>query len=240
LDGKYNTGDGIRLSRTLLRDIANIGIPVATEFLGTTLEPQYIADLISWGCIGARTVESQIHRHLVSGLSMPVGFKNSSDGAYKSAICACVCAKTPRSFIGINEKGQPGIIKTSGNNDVCIVLRGSYETGPNDFMAPSVVYDLELKKLNKAVIIDCSHGNSNKSIKGQLAAIERSKLLYQRKYVVGIMIESHLEEGKTNDLEKAKVGISITDPCVGWETTREVLLKYDSLVNSYQSEISTA
>ena len=224
LDGKYDSNSGIRLSRKLLRDIATLGVPAATEFLGTTVEPQYIADLISWGCIGARTVESQIHRHLVSGLSMPVGFKNASDGSYEAAVCACVCASTPRSFIGIDDLGNPCIVHTTGNSDLSVVLRGSYTSGPNDHLAAKAGGLLAERGFPCAVIIDAAHGNSGKTTKGQIAAIERVKLSIRAGYTRGIMIESFLEEGGTDNVEEAKGrGISITDPCIGWERTFGIL-----------------
>ena len=224
LDGSYNGDMGIRVSRSLLLKICQVGLPIATEFLGTTLEPQYIADLISWGCIGARTVESQVHRHLVSGLSMPVGFKNASDGNLKAALCACICASTPRSFIGIDDKGVPSLVKTKGNNDLSIVLRGSYTNGPNDHKSKEAQEMLLNSNLVDAVIVDAAHGNSGKTIKGQIDAIERIKSGIIEGNVRGIMIESFLEEGSTNDVKESRGrGISITDPCIGWENTDIIL-----------------
>lgn len=227
LDGSYNTKEGILRSRQLLFDLAKLGIPTATEYLGTTLEPQYISDLISWGCIGARTVESQVHRHLVSGLSMPVGFKNSSDGSYQTALNACLCASTPRSFIGIDKDGNPGVIKTKGNKDLSIVLRGSYKMGPNIYLAPEVFDSMKSNNLKSSVIIDCAHGNSGKSLKGQVNAINLSKYYLRNNIVKGIMIESFLEPGNTKNVSQSR--ISITDPCLGWLSTKDILIHLNKL-----------
>ncbi len=218
LDGSYDVCRGIRTCRDLMIRVTEIGLAIATELLGTTLEPQYISDYITWGCIGARTCESQIHRHLASGVSYPVGFKNSSDGSIKKALDACVCAGHPRVFLGIDPQGRPCVVKTRGNPDTCIVLRGSYDTGPNDHCAGEAARMMREENMSPAVVVDCAHGNSGKTVEGQIQVFRRIDWSSVR----GFMLESFLECG--NQSEPERRGVSITDPCLGIAQTRELLL----------------
>ena len=219
LDGSFQTAMGIRESRMLMLKLTELGLPICTEFLGTTIEPQYFADLVSLGMVGARTCESQLHRHLVSGLSMPCVFKNTSDGSIAKAVDACVCASKPRSFIGIDRAGRPSQIRTSGNDTLGVVLRGSYTMGPNDQKVDAARAALIAEGLTPAVIVDCAHGNSHKTLEGTRTVLQR--LLPS---AVGIMLESYLMPGRGSGPH-----VSITDPCLGWtETEREILALHAS------------
>ena len=218
LDGSFNVLRGIELCREIMRDVTQIGLPIATELLGTTLEPQYLSDFISFGCIGARTCESQVHRHLASGVSFPMGFKNSSDGSIQKAVDACVCASQPRVFLGIDPQGRPAVVKTRGNADVCVVLRGSYEHGPNDHCADKTCADLAQENLSSsAVVVDCAHGNSGKTVQGQINVFRQ----IDWNHTCGCMIESFLHCGKQSTPEQ--YGVSFTDPCLSFEQTEELL-----------------
>jgi 3-deoxy-7-phosphoheptulonate synthase len=191
--------------------------------------PQYIADLISWSAIGARTTESQTHRNMVSGLSMPVGFKNGTDGNLQIAIDAMASARHPNSFIGIDEKGQTVVLHTTGNTDTHVILRGS-RTGTN-FKRPELIYAAELLRdagFEPSLMVDCSHGNSDRKPNLQPAVLESVLETRRsgRSEVVGFMVESNLREGKQDippDPSRLEYGISVTDACVGWETTVEML-----------------
>ena len=220
LDGTFQTKKGIVQSRQLLLDITELGVPIATEMLGTTLEPQYLCDFVTWTCIGARTTESQVHRHLASGLSMPVGFKNSSDGNIQKAVDACVCASTSRSFIGIDGDGKPSVVRTRGNPCVGVVLRGSYDNGPNDQCVDETVEKMRQFDMDTGVIVDMAHGNSGKTIGGMIEAFERLNPSAR-----GFMLESFLKEGKqalSNECAPAP-DVSVTDPCLSMETTARLL-----------------
>ena len=213
LDGSFNVRRGIEMCRELMREVTDFGLPIATELLGTTLEPQYLSDFVSFGCIGARTCESQIHRHLASGVSYPMGFKNSSSGNIRRAVEACVCASNPRVFLGIDPKGRPAVVKTRGNPDLCVVLRGSYTNGANDWAAEEAVSMMREKGLSPAVIVDCAHGNSGKTVEGQLEVFRRVEWASVR----GVMIESFLESGRQDTPER--YGVSVTDPCISIQQT---------------------
>jgi 3-deoxy-7-phosphoheptulonate synthase len=218
LTGEGNIVSGLKRINELAYAIVNdIGCPICTELLGTTIEPQFINPYISAGFIGARTSESQIHRNLASGVSFPIGIKNPSDGSPKVAHEGVVAARAPHSFCGINSKGEICAVKTSGNEDAFVVLRGSYKNGPN---IKSGLEQLKDKKV--AIMVDCSHGNSNKNLDTQY-----SNALYAAKQpsVCGIMIESHIEEGKQHLCPEASPNKSVTDPCLGWERTEELLRK---------------
>jgi len=236
LDGSYQINKGLRLGRQLLLDIAAIGIPTAVEFLDT-ISPQYIADLVSWGAIGARTTESQVHRELASGLSMPVGFKNATSGDMKIAADAIMSANNPHSFLSVTKQGLAGIVHTHGNPYGHIILRGG-AAGTN-YDAESVAKAQEVLTKGKCknwVIIDCSHGNSSKNHRNQpLVASDVSKQIAAgNKSIIGVMLESHIFEGKqTLDPGKTAVsslayGVSITDACIDLDTTAKVL---DELAN---------
>jgi 3-deoxy-7-phosphoheptulonate synthase len=228
LNGTYDIAAGLELARRLLLEIARLGLGAGTEMLDPIV-PQYIADLISWSAIGARTTESQTHRNMVSGLSMPVGFKNSTDGNLQIAIEAMTAARQPQHFIGIDPGGQTSVLETVGNEDTHVILRGG-RTGTN-YRRPDVVYAAELLKeagFDPAIMVDCSHGNSEKQPARQaevLASILASRRSGCRE-LIGFMLESNLKEGRQSipeDPRRLEYGVSITDPCIGWETTERLL-----------------
>lgn len=228
LDESFDISAGLTLARKLLLDILDLGLPAATEFLDPIV-PQYIADLISWAAIGARTTESQTHREMASGLSMPVGFKNATDGSVQTAIDAMGSARTTHNFLGIDQDGATSIIKTAGNPDSHVVLRGG-RNGPN-FSAGDVQAAREaLRKagLHTALMVDCSHANSGKDPKRQPDVWKSLK--EQRASggsgIIGAMLESHIHFGAQplgNDPSTLKYGVSITDACMDWETTAALL-----------------
>jgi 3-deoxy-7-phosphoheptulonate synthase len=229
LDGQYKINEGITLARELLLEVTALGLPVATEFLDTTFG-QYYADLISFGAIGARTVESQIHRELASGLSMPVGFKNRTDGEINVALDAIRSAAHGHSFPSLSEQGNPVIYTTTGNEDACLILRGGNKTGTNfheDDIRPIAEQQLALG-INKKIIVDCSHGNSQKDHNKQ--AIVAEEITRQRETgftaVGGIMLESFLIAGRQDiaPLSELVYGQSITDACISLDET-EVLFQ---------------
>lgn len=224
LDGRFDINKGLRQARTLLLELTKMGVAAGTEFLDT-ISPQYIADLVTWGAIGARTTESQIHRELASGLSMPVGFKNGTAGSIGIAIDAINAAKHPHHFLSVTKQGVSAIVATKGNETCHVILRGS-KSGPNHDAASvsQVVQQLEAAKLSPKVMIDCSHGNSLKDHRNQpkVAAEIGDQLKAGSMSIAGIMIESNLEEGNQamqEDQEQLTYGKSITDACVDWETT---------------------
>lgn len=226
-----NSGDvdyGISIARQLLLDIAALGLPAGTEFLDPII-PQYIGDLISWSVIGARTTESQTHREMASGLPMPVGFKNGTDGTIQTAIDAMNSSRAPHNFLGINQEGITSIIKTTGHQETHLILRGG-RNGPN-YRPTSVagtIEELKIAHLPSLIMIDCSHGNSGKDPDCQQQVWE--SILAQRKSgtkeIIGAMIESNLDYGTQplkKDLSALRYGVSITDACLDWETTEQLL-----------------
>ena len=228
LDGTFDIAEGIRRARKLLLDITELGLPAGTEMLDP-ITPQYIDDLIAWAAIGARTTESQTHRQMASGLSMPVGYKNATNGSLQVAIDAMKAARNPHHFLGIDEMGRSCIVSTRGNAAGHVILRGG--SGKPNYHPDNVKQAAE--KLSEAgldpvLMIDCSHANSGKKHEQQQAVWE--SLIEQRrsgqKAVVGAMIESNLHEGRQDipeDLSKLKYGVSVTDACIGWEKTEELL-----------------
>lgn len=229
LDNSYDINTGLRRARRLLLDLARKGMPSATELLDPVV-PQYIADLISWTAIGARTTESQTHREMASGLSMPVGYKNGTDGTATIAINAMQAASGPHHFLGINNDGHASIVSTTGNPDGHLVLRGGKNGTNYHFEAiKSVAQELEQFKLPQRVMVDCSHGNSNKDFRRQSEVLRSvsTQLKQGSKHVMGIMLESHLVEGNqklSSDLSQLTYGQSVTDACIDFSTT-EVLLE---------------
>ncbi|MFM0322697.1 3-deoxy-7-phosphoheptulonate synthase [Caballeronia glebae] len=227
LDGSFRINEGLRRARELLLDISGLGLPTATEFLDL-LSPQYIADLIAWGAIGARTTESQSHRQLASGLSCPIGFKNGTDGGVQVAADAIVAARASHAFMGMTKMGMAAIFETRGNDDCHVILRGG-KMGPN-YDAESVAATCAaLARLGQReqVMIDCSHANSNKSHLRQVDVAQdiARQLEAGERRITGVMIESHLEEGR-QDLKPGvplKHGVSITDACLGWTQSEPVL-----------------
>ena len=229
LDDSYDINTGLRKARGLLLDLAKKGMPAATELLDPVV-PQYIADLISWTAIGARTTESQTHREMASGLSMPVGYKNGTDGTATIAINAMQAASKPHHFLGINNDGHASIVSTTGNPNGHLVLRGG-KNGTNYHLdAINLIADeLEQFKMPKKVMVDCSHGNSNKDFRRQSEVLRDvvSQIKGGSKNVMGVMIESHLVEGNqklNSDLSKLTYGQSVTDACINFSTT-EILLE---------------
>ena len=229
LDGTYDINTGLRKARSLLLDLASMGMPAATELLDPVV-PQYIADLISWTAIGARTTESQTHREMASGLSMPIGYKNGTDGTIKIASDAIKAASRPHHFLGINEEGNASIVSTTGNPDGHLVLRGG-ASGTNYHLEAVQKASLELSKagLFKRLMVDCSHGNSNKDYRrqGDVLHSVATQLRQGCREVMGVMLESHLVEGNqklSDDLSTLTYGQSITDACIDINMT-EVLLE---------------
>ncbi|MCF6765468.1 3-deoxy-7-phosphoheptulonate synthase [Thiotrichales bacterium 19S3-7] len=230
LNDSFNINKGLRLARQLLLELSDQGLPCGTEFLDV-ISPQYIGDLVSWGAIGARTTESQIHRQLVSGLSSPVGFKNATDGNINIAIDAIHAAQSPHHFLSVSKEGNTAIFQTGGNKDTHVILRGG-KSGPN-YDQKTIIESadkLHKLKLQPRLMIDCSHGNSNKDYRNQPKVIDSIQqhlsVSETADKIFGVMIESHLLEGNQSIHDKPLVyGRSITDACVSWETTLEMLEK---------------
>ena len=228
LDGSQDIETGLKIARKLLIDITGLGLPAATEFLDPIV-PQYTADLISWAAIGARTTESQTHREMASGLSMPVGLKNGTDGSLQVAIDAMGAARHPHSFLGINEDGETSIVRTSGNPHTHVVLRGGRAKTNYDAESIRAAEEtLKSEKLPPVLMVDCSHANSEKKFARQ-EDVWRS-VIQQRiegtRSLIGLMVESHLQEGNQpipKNLPDLRYGVSITDSCIGWETTERML-----------------
>ena len=228
LDGSSDIQHGLYLARQFLREILDLGLPTATEFLDP-ITPQYIADLVSWGAIGARTTESQTHRQLASGLSMPLGFKNGTDGSIQSAINAIKAASQPQTFLGITTDGRAAAVRTSGNPNCHIVLRGG-AAGPNFGAAPVAAAAALLAKagLHPSILVDCSHDNSAKQPERQ-PEILREVLAHAAlagSPVMGVMIESNLSAGSQpfpRPRNELQYGVSITDGCIDWPTTEQCL-----------------
>ena len=226
LDGSFRINEGLRIARRLLLNLNEMGMPVGCEFLDM-ITPQYIADLVAWGAIGARTTESQIHRELASGLSCPVGFKNGTDGNIRIAVDAIRAAQAPHHFLSVTKGGHTAIVSTAGNEDCHIILRGGNK--PN-YDAASV--DAAAKTLAEAgiparLMVDFSHGNSSKKPEKQMDVAQdvARQIASGEERIVGIMVESHLKAGR-QDLIPGKelvYGMSITDGCIGWEDSRKLL-----------------
>lgn len=230
--------DGLYNARELLIKINQLGLATATEFLDT-ITPQYIIDLISWAAIGARTVESQAHRNFVSGLSIPVGFKNSTTGKINSALDALVAASQPNISLTIDDDARASIIQTQGNVNTHIVLRGGDITGPNYYTVNVLNTIAELNNLNKhnintTVMIDCSHGNSEKNHNNQKLVFNNIiKQLKQEhgKHIKGIMLESFLKSGRQDlTVKKLEYGVSVTDSCIGWDDTYELITNLNNIL----------
>ena len=227
LDGTFRINEGLRLARRLLLDINVRGLPVATEFLDL-LSPQYISDLVSWGAIGARTTESPSHRQLASGLSCPIGFKNGTDGSVQVAADALVASRSPHAFMGMTKMGQVAIFETAGNEDAHIILRGG-SRGPNYSEADIDAACAALAKagLPQRVMVDCSHANSAKQHERQVEVAREigGRIARGERRILGLMVESHLQGGR-QDLKPGvplEPGVSITDACIGWEPTEQML-----------------
>ena len=235
LDGSQDIESGLKIARKLLLEIGGMGLPAATEFLDPIV-PQYIADLITWAAIGARTTESQTHREMASGLSMPVGLKNATDGSLQVAIDAMGATRHPHSFLGMNEDGLTAIVRTNGNPHAHVVLRGGRAMTNYDAASIKVAEaKLIAEKLPPVLMVDCSHANSEKKFAKQ-EEVWRS-VIEQRasgtKSLIGLMVESHLSEGNQpipKDISALRYGVSVTDSCIGWEATERMLRwGYDAL-----------
>ena len=216
----FNIAKGVELARKLLINIAELGLPAGTEFLDP-ISPQYVTDIISWGAIGARTAESQIHRELASGLSCPIGIKNGTDGGLKAAIDGIQAANHSHVFLGATKEADIAMLKTAGNNDTHIILRGGKEPNYDSESVKSTLTALREAEVNESIMIDASHGNSQKKFKQQIPVVESisDQILNGNENIKGAMIESHLNEGNQKISESLKYGQSITDACMGWEDT---------------------
>ena len=234
LDGSFNIDKGLATARQLLRDLTNMGMCAGTEFLDV-ITPQYTADLISWGAIGARTTESQVHRELASGLSCPVGFKNSTNGSVQVAADAIASAQNPHKFLSVTKEGKAAVFSSSGNKDCHVILRGG--TTPNYKSEDIELVSEVLKKSNllETIMIDMSHGNSSKQHKKQLEVCSdvSNQIASGEHRITGVMIESNIEEGNQSAKDKTNLiyGKSITDACINWEDT---LICLNQLAESVQ------
>ncbi|CAN1211639.1 3-deoxy-7-phosphoheptulonate synthase [Tumidithrix helvetica PCC 7403] len=237
LDGSFDINMGIRLARQLLIDVAELGLPAATELLDPII-PQYIADVISWTAIGARTTESQTHREMASGLSMPVGFKNGTDGSIDVAVNAMLSAHQCHRFLGINHEGIASIVTTTGNPDGHLVLRGG-KLGPNydAVHVEAIAHRLMARKITPYMMVDCSHDNSGQDYKRQPDVLQDicKQVQAGSQYIVGVMLESHLVAGKQSipkDKSLLVYGQSVTDGCVDFATTAEMLRSLGNAVRT--------
>ncbi len=226
LDGSFQINKGLRLARQLLMEINEIGVPAGTEFLDM-ISPQYYADLVSWGAIGARTTESQVHRELASGLSCPVGFKNGTDGNVKIAVDALKAARTPHHFLSVTKGGHSAIVSTNGNEDCHIILRGGKHPNYDAGSVEAAAKELAAAGLEQRLMIDCSHANAQKMYQRQIDVSREiaRQVATGEDRIIGVMIESHLKGGR-QDLVPGKelvYGQSITDACIAWEDSVPVL-----------------
>ncbi len=243
LDGSFNINVGLRRGRRLLLDLVELGLPAGCEFLDP-ISPQFITDLVSWGAIGARTTESQVHRELASGLSMPIGFKNGTDGGVQIAIDAVRAAAHPHSFLGVTERGLAGIVSTRGNADCHVILRGG-QGGPNYDAASvqKVLASLRDAGLPPRVMIDTSHGNSEKDYRRQpvVAREIAAQVAQGERGIIGVLLESFLVDGRQDlrDPTKLVYGQSITDACMGWEMTVPVLRELAAAVRARRERAAT-
>ena len=226
LDNSFQINEGLRKARKLLLGLANMGIPAATEYLDL-ISPQYVADLISWGAIGARTTESQCHRELASGLSCPVGFKNGTSGNIQIAIDAIGSAIHPHHFLSVTKDGHSAIFQTAGNPDCHLILRGSKHTNYDPESIKQAADKLQKAGLNPAIIVDCSHANSGKDPERQVIVCQdvAGQIANGETSIKGVMLESHLLAGSQKVVagEPLTYGQSITDACMGWEDTEQLL-----------------
>ncbi|AOV96272.1 3-deoxy-7-phosphoheptulonate synthase [Edwardsiella hoshinae] len=238
MDGSYRINDGLRSARRLLLEINDSGMPTAGEFLDM-ITPQYLADLMSWGAIGARTTESQVHRELASGLSCPVGFKNGTDGTIKVAIDAINAAGAPHCFLSVTKWGHSAIVSTSGNGDCHIILRGGRQPNYASADVQAVKAGLSQAGLPPQVMIDFSHANSSKQFQRQMVVCEDvcGQLAAGERAIIGVMIESNLVEGNQSPDSGAtlRYGQSVTDACIGWEDSERALRQLAQAVRARRS-----
>ncbi|MEJ4045316.1 3-deoxy-7-phosphoheptulonate synthase [Erwinia sp. SLM-02] len=227
MDNTFDMEGGLHIARQLLLNLVEMGLPLATEALDPN-SPQYLGDLFSWSAIGARTTESQTHREMASGLSMPVGFKNGTDGSLGTAINAMRAAAMPHRFVGINQAGQVCLLQTQGNPDGHVILRGGKKPnyGPED--VAQCEKEMQQAGLRPSLMIDCSHGNSNKDFRRQSGVAESAvaQIKDGNRSIIGLMLESHLNEGNQSSEQprsEMRYGVSVTDACINWETTESLL-----------------
>jgi 3-deoxy-7-phosphoheptulonate synthase len=240
LDQSFDINDGLRIGRKLMLDVNNLGVPAAVEFLDI-LSPQYFDELITWGAIGARTTESQLHREMASGLSCPVGFKNNTDGSVKIAIDAIQAAKAEHSFLSVTKFGHSAIFRTAGNNYCHLILRGGKTPNYNHDSIAAADAALAKANLPQKVMVDFSHANSCKQFKKQMDVCRDvcSQIAAGDSTIFGVMIESHLCEGRQdcNDPKVLKYGQSITDACIGWEDTVEAITMLSQAVEQRRKAV---
>ena len=239
LDGSFRIDEGLRMARQLLIDINRLGLPAGSEFLDV-ISPQYIGDLISWGAIGARTTESQVHRELASGLSAPIGFKNGTDGNIRIATDAIQAAGRGHHFLSVHKNGQVAIVQTKGNPDCHVILRGGKAPNYDVASVAAACVDLEAAKLPTTLMVDCSHANSSKQHQKQMdvAADIADQIRAGSKQVFGLMVESHIKAGNqkfnpgADDVNKLEYGQSITDACIDWEHSVQLLQNLSDAVQA--------
>jgi 3-deoxy-7-phosphoheptulonate synthase len=235
LDNSFKLNDGLRMGRKLLLELNDLGLPTAGEFLDM-ITPQYMADFMCWGAIGARTTESQVHRELASGLSCPVGFKNGTDGTIKVAIDAIGAAAAPHHFLSVTKMGHSAIVETKGNPDCHIILRGGKKPNYSAEDVLEITTQLEKSNLPANIMIDFSHANSSKQFKNQMLVCDdvSAQIAGGNKNIFGIMVESHLVEGRQDlvDGKASNYGQSITDACIGWTDTEILIDKLSQAVNA--------
>jgi 3-deoxy-7-phosphoheptulonate synthase len=239
LDGSFRIDEGLRIARQLLLDINRLGVPAASEFLDT-ISPQYIGDLISWGAIGARTTESQVHRELASGLSAPIGFKNGTDGNIRIATDAIQAAARGHHFLSVQKNGQVAVVETAGNPDCHVILRGGKTPNYDAASVAAACADLQRAELPARLMVDCSHGNSLKQHERQVAVAQEvaQQVASGSRQIFGLMIESHLQAGAQkftpgqDDASALAYGQSITDACLGWDPSVAVLSSLSQAVQA--------
>jgi 3-deoxy-7-phosphoheptulonate synthase len=239
LDGSFQINKGLRLARGLLLKLTTMGVPTATEFLDL-ITPQYVTDLVSWGAIGARTTESQVHRELASGLSCPVGFKNSTDGGLNNAIDAIRAASQPHHFLSMTMDGRSGIFSTTGNEDCHIILRGGAAPNYDSEHIRQAVEKLESYSLPANVMVDCSHANSMKQPERQVRVAEdvAKQVAEGNRHIIGVMLESHIHAGRQDVVtgQPLRYGVSITDACIGWDDTEQALSRLADAVSQRRNK----
>lgn len=235
LDGSFNINQGLRTARQLLLEVNELGVPAGCEFLDM-ITPQYIADLVSWGAIGARTTESQVHRELASGLSCPVGFKNGTSGSTRIAIDAIKAASQPHHFLSVTKGGHSAIVSTKGNEDCHMILRGGKVANYDAQSVEQTSQEMEAAGLSPNIMIDVSHANSDKDYRRQPIVIDDvcAQLQAGDKRIMGVMVESHLVAGRQDTVEGQPLtyGQSITDGCIGWEDSEKVLMSLAEAVRA--------
>lgn len=237
LNGSYNINEGLKKSRELLCELNDIGLPCSCEILDT-ITPQYISDLISWGAIGARTSESQVHRQIVSGLSMPIGYKNSTSGDVCTAAYSIISSRAEHTFMAITGEGQPALCQTTGNEDCHLILRGGKDNTNYDSDSITEVTEiLKRKEIDPRIMVDCSHGNSLKNYKNQPEVFRNviEQIKNGNQDIFGIMIESNINEGKqkldeTLNSSSLKYGVSVTDCCINFDYTEKIIMESYNLL----------